>query len=244
MATTTTNAQKASWVNNQFILPFIFVLIILGYAGGIYLQGEQDEVDDLQTSNISINAKNIAAMGDIDEDTVKGWVNTANEVLIANDSSLQTRVTTLENKPVSTSSVLTQTEKNSIFNEINLLKSKVAIAEGDIDDLEEEDSSSSSSSSSNRNIQQDTTMDRPSNFYDRGDRITFSGLTDSRADVELYISYDGDRDEEVGDDTADSNGRWVITCISKCTEDRGDYEVYVLNIDNDDKSRTYDYEVD
>jgi hypothetical protein len=237
------------WALTQFLPILAIILVIVMFPAGLYVFDEiREDVEEI--SEYATETRKLTQGFEGTEDIEEALEKQAKEMaaqLQKNANFLQ-RIETLENKPTpQPNNVLTLTEKSSILNEINLLKSKMSQVEGDIDDLEDDNRSSSSSSSSssrNNDIEQDTTIDDPSNFYDRNERITFSGRADSNADIELFVSYDGDRFIKVGDDKTNQSGIWVISCIDDCSDRRGDYEVYAINTDNDDKSRTKDYRVD
>ena len=239
------------WALTQFLPILSIILVIVMFPAGLYVFNEiRDEVDDISeyaTENRQ-SIQGLYSTEDIEEALEKQAKEMATQ-LQKNANFLQ-RIETLENKPdPQPNNVLTLTEKSSIINEINLLKSKMSQAEEDIEDLEDDNnrsssSSSSSSSSRNNDIEQDTTIDDPSNFYDEDERITFSGRADSNAEIELFVSFEGDRFVKVGDDKTNQSGIWVISCIEDCSDRDGDYEVYAINIDNNDKSRTKDYRVD
>lgn len=231
------------------VTPFNFISIIalvlaLGAIGGVFLQDDrtvgivEDETENLRQAVDGLLESQVT------ETKVKSWVNSANTVLVDKVKALEdadpptagiseSRVNQLiDNK------VLVQYD---IDGSIKSLKDKDTALQKEIDDLEDDNNRGSSSSGGD----EDTTMDSVSKFYDRGDTITFSGRTEPRDTVELFISYEGERFKSTDlDDRADANGIWIITCRNECTEERGDYEAYVENVDNGDRSNEREYEVD
>ena len=233
------------------VAPFNFISIIalvlaIAVFGFVFVQDDRTEdmiAEEIEPLTLAVNG---LLEKEVDEKKVQSWVNSANTALIKRVDQLESDV---ESIPEPTSGVSESRVNQLIDNKIlvqydidgniNALKAKDTALQEDIDDL---DSAGSSSSRGD----DDTTMDSVSRFYDRGDSITFTGKTEPRDEVELFLKHEDDnRFDDTGlTDTADQNGLWVIICRSICTDDRGDWEVYVENLDNGDESRVLDYQVD
>lgn len=249
------------------VTPFNFISVIaivlaLGALGGHFMNvDDQDERDDTQDSDIAQLSIMISEIDTVDSETVKDWVNSANEALIKKDSSFETRIKSLEDKPTptATTQVFTLTEKNQMINEINSLKSKMTTAERDIEDLEDEIEDSSSSSSGSRNI-----YSKPScidDFEDNTSRIVtidsfrdteldedveFEGVGQPREQVELWICQPGERLAVSGGNIVlDSDGEWYRECPARiCAGETGDHVAFLEIIDNGDLTRIMEYEVE
>ena len=230
----------------HFISIIALVFAIGGVAGHFMEDTRTEKIVDEKLEPYKTAVDGLVA-NPIDESTVRSWINAANTQIIS-------RIDTLEKAPAPTGGVTEAKVNQLIDNKILLtpplgydidgsikaLKAKDTAIEADIKDLEDDRGRSSSSSGD-----EDTTIDRISNFYDRDDSITFTGRTVPGDEVELFLKHQDDRDFDDTNltDRADQNGLWVIICRDMCTEDLGEYEVYVENLDNGDESRVLDYEV-